>query len=548
MTEKKHTRLRKLFDFWSVQNIIVISILKILQFFRNLGAKAESAGWRKVTGIFVRNEYSKFILASFRLKYTDIKPETEDQAKELLFRKLRKFILKRHQLNWAVHVGFYSFKRKRIHVCDIMETETDHSGNILRIKPHFDQNVPVAGFYGPQINFILRHITVVYNTMRYEPAENRVKMVEHALKTWIAAHSGYDIRVRVLLNRLIDRIMSSVFVFCEIREGKADGKTPSRFHIPDLRRVRHPGWGMLCISARFTEDFSEVDLWWQFSHVTADGAPMQELMNELKSEWGAVGELVYPPQNHIISIPDIVYCGDKIFRARVFADFSPLLNLRKKINETVIGNSQEKATLAEIFLWGMSAHPFLRNKKILVPVDMGVRNGERDLGLLVIRPGKFRKENRTELNGFLKFHKEFSKKMNDIREGHGESDEFLKLCTMLHPFFYHAAKILAPSSLHEILGTVGFSMIRDAEMFVSPFTDFQVNGFLTLGNVSVPTLDGKKAGSLCVCGDKKRIRLHLDALRSFMINPERFFSEATVNSVEISGSGSESFPEKGQEK
>ena len=113
MTEKKHTRLRKLFDFWSVQNIIVISILKILQFFRNLGAKAESAGWRKVTGIFVRNEYSKFILASFRLNYSGIRPESEAQAKEILFLKLKEFIRKQPQLNWAVHVGNYSFKRRK---------------------------------------------------------------------------------------------------------------------------------------------------------------------------------------------------------------------------------------------------------------------------------------------------------------------------------------------------------------------------------------------------------------------------------------------------
>jgi hypothetical protein len=99
---------------------------------------------------------------------------------------------------------------------------------------------------------------------------------------------------------------------------------------------------------------------------------------------------------------------------------------------------------------------------------------------------------------------------------------------MLHPFFYHVAKFLAPSSLQEILGTVGFSMIRDAEVFVSPFTDFQVNGFLTLGNISVPTQNGQKAGALCICGDKKRIRSHLEALRFFMKDPERFFSDAAI--------------------
>ena len=528
MTQKKKTRLSKLFDFWSVQNVIIISILKILQFFRNLGAKAESAGWRKVTGIFVRNEYSKFILTAFRLKYAETPPETEDQAKDILIPKLQEFIRNKQPLNWAVSVGYLSFSRKRINVCDIMETETDSHGNILRIKPHFDKQYPVTHFLTPQINFIIRHIIVVYNTMRYEPAETRTKKIERALKVWISAHSGYDIRVRVQLNRLIERIMSSVFLFCEIRPGKADGNSYARFHIPDLRKTRHPGWGMLCIAARFSGDLSEVDLWWQFSHVTADGAPMQEIMNELKSEWGTVGTLTYPPQHHTISVPDIVYCGDKIFRAKTFVDFSALGKIRKMLNEKWEKEMNGKATLAGIFLWGISAHPFLKNKKFLVPVDMGVRDDERELGLLVIRPGKFRKDGDSELQGFLKFHKEFSKKMNDIRDGHGESDEFLQLCTMLHPIFYHVAKFLAPSSLQEILGTVGFSMIRDAEMFVSPFTDFQVNGFLTLGNISVPTQNGQKAGALCICGDKKRIRSHLEALRFFMKDPERFFSDAAI--------------------
>ncbi|MBR2438899.1 MAG: hypothetical protein IKB25_01790 [Lentisphaeria bacterium] len=527
MIPKKSAGLSKLFDFWSVQNIIVIFILKILQFFRNIGAKAESAGWRKVTEIFVRNEYSKFILTAFRLKYTGFRPKSEEQAKAVLFQRLKEFIREKPQLNWAVRIGNYSFKRRRIHVCDIMEAEMDSSGNIRKIIPHFDERIPVTHFLQPQINFILRHITVVYNTMRYQPSEVRIKRIEKALKIWISAHSGYNILIRRHLHRLVDRIMSSVFVFCDVKPGRADGKTPSRFHIPDLRRVRHPGWGMLCIAARFSEDLDEVDLWWQFSHVTADGAPMQEIMNQLKAEWGTVGELTYPPQNHTISIPNIVYCGDNVFRARAFIDFSMLQNLRNELNQKWEKEMQGKATLAGIFLWGISAHPFLRDKKILVPVDMGVRDGERELGLLVIRPGKFRKNSPDELSGFLEFHKEFSRKMNDIREGHGVSEEFLQLCTMLHPFFYHAAKLLAPSSLSEILGTVGFSMIRDAEMFVSPFTDFQVNGFLTLGNVSIPTLDGKKAGSLCICGDKKRIRRHLEALRFFLAEPQRFFSKSS---------------------
>lgn len=525
MRQKRRTRLRKLFDFWTPQNVIVIFILKVLQFFRTLGARAESAGWRKVSGIFVRNEYSKFVLTSFRLKYTSEVPQSPEKAKELLFDKIRSFIRQQPQLNWAVRVGFLSFKPKRIHHCDIMEAETDASGNITKIIPHFDDQTPVRHFHESQISFIIKHITVVYNTMRYESAGLRLKRIEQALKTWIAVNAGYNLRVRQQLSNLVDRIMSSVFIFCEEKPGVSDGQTPSRFHVPDPRKIRHPGWGMLCIAARFSGDLSEVDLWWQFSHVTADGAPMQEIMNQLKKEWGISGQLVYPQLNNVLSVPDIVYCGDKVFRARVFVDFSALTELRNRLNRDWRVQMGGKATLAGIFLWGISAQPFLRDKKFLVPVDLGVREGERELGLVVIRPGKFRKKAKSELQGFLAFHREFSRKLQDVREGHGESDEFLQLCTMLHPSLYHAAKVLAPQSLQEILGTIGFSIIRDADMFVGPFTDFQVNGFLTLGNISIPTVNGKKAGSLCICGDKKRIRSHLEAISHFMAEPEHFFAD-----------------------
>ena len=65
-------------------------------------------------------------------------------------------------------------------------------------------------------------------------------------------------------------------------------------------------------------------------------------------------------------------------------------------------------------------------------------------------------------------------------------------------------------------------------MFVSPLTDFQVNGFLSLGNIAIPTANGKKAGSLCVCGKKKLIRLHLDAINRFMTEPEKYFSQELI--------------------
>ena len=247
-----------------------------------------------------------------------------------------------------------------------MKAEMDRFGNISRITPYFDSSAPPKLFLPQQISFILKHIAVVYNTMRYEPSEIRMTRMVKALKVWISAGSGCDIKVRMNLTQLVDRIMSAVFLFTEVQPGFSDGMTPSRYRIPDLRQVRHPGWGILCIAARFSGDLSETDLWWQFSHVTADGAPMQEILNDLKQQWGSAGELLYPPLNGKISTPDISYCGDKIFRAKLFIDFAPLIRLRRKLNLCHADKMNGKSSISAMFgnVWQGRTEPnaaMLRN-------------------------------------------------------------------------------------------------------------------------------------------------------------------------------------------
>ena len=83
-------------------------------------------------------------------------------------------------------------------------------------------------------------------------------------------------------------------------------------------------------------------------------------------------------------------------------------------------------------LWGLSRHEAFRNKKMLLPVDAGMSaQGERELGLLFIRPGFYSSEI-SPLEEFLNFQKEMNLRMNDIRLGRGESHEFLSLCICGH--------------------------------------------------------------------------------------------------------------------
>lgn len=57
-----------------------------------------------------------------------------------------------------------------------------------------------------------------------------------------------------------------------------------------------------------------------------------------------------------------------------------------------------------------------------------------------------------------------------------------------------------PEAMSEFVGSMGISILRDSEIFISPLSDLQINGFMTISNLTQPTEDGKTAGAVCACG------------------------------------------------
>ena len=519
-TPGRRMRLSSLFETWSIGAVILISILKILQFFRLLGVRAEAHGWRKVTSVFLRGEYSKFMLASFRLDYAGGRiPSSLPAAKAILLERLYAFLLTRKELHWSVEPGVLSFRRRKTTLCDIVEAEVDSEGRLEHLYPVFDErHSRCLQLTEAQLDSALKQIIQICNQYKDAPDKKRPQLIRQALASWSKRAKGFSFLSRRNLHRLVERVMSATFLYVSVLPEDPVSRVGARMATPDLRIRRHPGWGMSCISARFTADFREVDLWFQFHHITADGAPMQEMLTELKRSWGSAGEVLYPALRYPVTLAETMDCGDQIFRTRLYIDFSRLLRLRKWLNVHYLTRMNGAASLAGLMLWGLSRHEAFRNKKMLLPVDAGMSaQGERELGLLFIRPGFYSSEI-SPLEEFLNFQKEMNLRMNDIRLGRGESHEFLSLCTMLHPFFYHLARVLAPRDLNEIVGSMGLSIIRDAEMFISPLTDFQSNGFLSLGSVRMRTENGLYAGSLCICGHRRQIRSYLQAVRRFVLH------------------------------
>ena len=59
--------MTRLIDQWSLNAIFFLVFLKLLQLCKLLGAKPTENGWRKVTGIFLKGDISKFMLGIFRV-------------------------------------------------------------------------------------------------------------------------------------------------------------------------------------------------------------------------------------------------------------------------------------------------------------------------------------------------------------------------------------------------------------------------------------------------------------------------------------------------
>jgi len=515
---KKIPSLWRLFDRWIPEALTMLGVLKILQFLRLLGVKATSNGWRKVTSIFLRGENAKFILGSFRLN-----PDAQALfpapgkviASERLAAKLAAYLRLTDAIGYWVEPGRLAFVRRRRRFRDLVLAEVDDFGMIVKLTPYFDGSARDLEESGDGLDEILQVIAYYSNKLRELPEQERALQLVQKIRRWARKKSRFNYFGRRRLMYFAQRIIHATVLFCECMQStRVDALTRERFVMPDFRKYRNPGVGMLSVVARFTPDFREVDLWCQFNHVATDGMPMQEFLTKLKQDWGAVGQVKYPPRTTGgVSGMQLKYAGDGTFRALFFEDFRPLLAARAYLNRHYAEAMGGSASVAGLLMWGITRHEAFARQKILLPVDAGMLDGERQLELLIIRPRQFAHSKGDAVKDFCDFQKEMNLRMLQARNGAGAVSEFLELCAIMHPLFYHLARRLWPRALDEVLGTAGLSILRDAEVFISPMTEFQSGGFIAVGNVEIPTIDGGSAAAVSIAGTRSQIRDSLAAVR-----------------------------------
>lgn len=511
-------KMRRLIDRWNLESLILIAFVKILQFLKKLGFSAEENGWRKASGVFLRNEHSKFILTSFRLKYY---PEGEipddfDNAKQVLIEHLADFLRQTPACHWTLEYGFMRARRKKVFFTDLCETQFSSDGLLVALKPFFDRSRPSFELLTEELRAAaLNEIIRVFNRFREVEDSKRGWQVAKALNRWVRRRHRMKYAVKQELHQFIERILNGTAIQFETLTNSRDKLTKARLATPNMKRRMHPGNGLLNIVCRFTHDYKEADFWFQYHHVPVDGMPMQEMLEKLKEQWGDFGKIKYPALNSRAARPEIFYFGNRIFRARIYVNFDILLGVRKYLNDKYYAEMGGPATISSMMVWGLAQSPYFQQRKFLLPVDTSLivdYPQDRNISIVMIRPSKFFCE-RDPLDGFLRFQREFNQRLFATRMGKSESYELLELYSMIHPLFYYIAGYMMPKGIGELLGTAGLTIIKNAEMFISPLTDLHFNGFVALGNLKVPTEDGRTAGAVSICGSRERVKEYIKAIQ-----------------------------------
>ncbi len=517
--------MTRLIDQWSFNAVFFLVFLKLLQLCKLLGAKPTENGWRKVTGIFLKGDISKFMLGIFRVTpypSGDL-PSCMDEARERFLTRFAEFLRAHGELHWAIMQKTFRMHRRRLTETDLLEVEFRQDGTLENARIVLDPRYPPSALSGKDIDTVLSLLVRTHNRLNGGTDPTRSRKLYRIVKRRVLYLNAANLAKRMEAVRLLRRMMNaSCVTFLPLPEHGTEAEIQAeRLRTPDVTTYRHPGWGLLNVFVRIHPRLGEADLWIQYHHVPVDGMAMQEVLTELKTEWGEAGKMSFPAPGSPASEVEIQETPHKgLFRARAFFRFDGLLELRRRLNQKYAAEMRGPATIAGMILWGLAKSPQLHDAKMLFPVDVepGTAAGgnapqrfERELSLVFIRPSDYM-THLEKMGGFILFQREFNRRLKKTRYRCSETYEMLELLSMIHPLFYYYAKYLMPKEFHDVVGTFGLSVLRHAEVFIAPVTDLQIRGFLAFGRMDMPCEGGGTAGCVSICGTREQIEAYLAAL------------------------------------
>lgn len=494
----------------------------ILQWVKRLRPRLKADGWRRAAQSYLRTEHTKFILSAFRLDlWSDISPEKSVGlaiAKDHCIKRLALFLIDYPITHRKLRWGKFSTKTEKKDLIDIVSAEFTDDGTLNAIEPYLDRSRSSFESIDEGSKHRLNAAIVnAYNKLNHIKDEYRPGHLKQELMKWVRAEPFISEEATEEIEYYLERVLNSTFIYFEtLRAHEAHGDV-SRFRYPDFIKRKHPGFGILNICCRMTTDFKEADLWFQISHVSLDGVPMQEVLNSLKSRWKTCGDLIFPSIAHKKKeiIPELCSTGSgegARYHADVLIDFRPLLKVRDELNRRYAGLLSSPITVISMLGWGLAHHRIFSTRRFLFPIDLpGVNDKERTLGFVSIRPARYI-DNPAMKDTFLEYQLTFNRKLHRTQTRINGIYKLFEICALLPAPAYWFVQKFMKNLFSAVLGSVVITTIKDADFFIAPSSDVILDGFIAFGNFSIPTKDSELAGAVSVKTTEDKVRPYLQAI------------------------------------
>lgn len=470
-------------------------MVRLLAWLVKLGLLPARDGWRRAMGLLMREEPARFILSAFGL---DVGGRGSD-ARQLAWRLARFLKTVPEARRWIDWTAPTARVRTQL-ACDVTLARFD-TGRLLAIESFLDEENPLPRPLTAAIrNQLDARVVEAYNATLGEPDALR----PHALARRLDIREEHWDYVWRLLRSSIMSI---------------EPRPEARFQAPDFRLRRHPGFGVFNFLCHLDSPGRTADLWVQVHHAGADGTPVQDMLTRLERDWGVPEPVAFPSPEEFAALAVPMSCASAgkrrdVWQLQDFVDFTPLVALREDLNVRLAARLKGPITLGSLILWGLAHHPrfagVIGAGTVEVPAET---RQERSVNFVFIRPTDFiQADDRTE--GFVRFVCEFNQVMFDTRDR----------CSV----FYRAGAAAAALPtvayawvLRHIFATgrgkaptLGVSLIRGGQVFVAPAPDYGFeDGFLAVGDMGLPTADGRKVGCVSVKGPRDAIARFPSLLR-----------------------------------
>lgn len=516
----------KFTDKFNLGTLFFFAIVKFLGFLRRCGIARNTDGWRKVAQCYLRTEQAKFVLAAFHLDlWSDQKGNAEARfasAKRQCLQRLARFLKAHPIFHGRLRWSFFCAVKISQQTSDLVEVDFDGEGRLLRMEPYWDADAETFESLPSALKQLLvRKILQIYNRTKDLPDKKRPLFFRKKWNRWLASRSSS--RLGEWKNAAAcfgERIFSAVWIRFESLSPHPSGPEAGRFQVPCFLKSKHPGFGILNIVCRFTPDHQETDFWFQFSHVPLDGVPVQEILNELKKQWGIRSRILLPdPGSRKDITPELCSTQrDKngIYHTYQFLDFQPFLKLRHQLNRRFARRARQVISSAALLIWKLAQYKEFEDIKFAVPVDLRAMGGrERTLGFIFIRPGIYFDQHRPD-RGFFDFQQEFNRQLFATRKRKSEGWQLLESYAVAVPMMYAATRKFLSNPLREFTGTLGITLIKKADFFVAPSSDVHTDGFIAFSNFSLPAANGGKVGVVSIKGPREKIQRYMNVLQDVM--------------------------------